>query len=305
MFLCWPQTHSCGWKKNHGAWLPGGLHVDEPSQVHVGLLQFVQQDSPFSVQVLSGQGQTVAGGMWWCCSATKYATSFVQHRRVGKAAWSPARTWRHVVFSHVTPNVSSHLHWLFNGLVPFYLILSRSDPLMIQPSFFSGVDIGDEHLIPGYIWMFSISFNIQWSVRWFVEETIAGLVKIIMSTSFGNDRHVPMNFAGERGLPWFLVNTWACTASRICDHLQFGYVLHPNSARFSTQDREARERLVRECYAHHGASQVGCCCGLCHSVARGNWSHLCQANKVQGALPRRWWWLHGTHCGAIRETSAW
>ena len=139
----------------------------------------------------------------------------------------------------------------------YHFISSRSDPLMIQPFFF---------VFPGL----TSEMNIQWSVRWFVEETIAGLVKIIMSTSFGNDRHVPMNFAGERGLPWFLVNTWACTASRICDHLQFGYVLHPNSARFSTQDREARERFVRECYAHHGASQVGCCCGLCHSVARGN-----------------------------------
>ena len=139
MFLCWPQTHSCGWKKNHGAWLPGGLHVDEPSQVHVGLLQFVQQDSPFSVQVLSGQGQTVAGGMWWCCSATKYATSFVQHRRVGKAAWSPARTWRHVVFSHVTPNVSSHLHWLFNGLVPFYIITKRPPDDSTSFFFFPGL----------------------------------------------------------------------------------------------------------------------------------------------------------------------
>ena len=145
MFLCWPQTHSCGWKKKNGAWLPGGLHVDEPSQVHVGLLQFVQQDSPFSVQVLSGQGQTVAGGMWWCCSATKYATSFVQHRRVGKAAWSPARTWRHVVFSHVTPNVSSHLHWLFNGLVPFYIITKRPPDDSTIFFCFSGVDIGDEH----------------------------------------------------------------------------------------------------------------------------------------------------------------
>lgn len=170
---------------------------------------------------------------------------------------------------HMSPLMFLHI---FTGCLMgwYHFISSRSDPLMIQPFFFfSGVDIGDEHLIPGYVWMFSISFNIQWSVRWFVEETIAGLVKIIM-TSFGNDRHVPMNFAGERGLPWFLVKTWACTASRICDHLQFGYVLHPNSARFSTQDREARERLVRECYAHHGASQVGCCCGLCHSVARGN-----------------------------------
>ena len=168
MFLCWPQTH-CGWKKKHGAWLPGGLHVDEPSQVHVGLLQFVQQDSPFSVQVLSGQGQTVAGGMWWCCSATKYATSFVQHRRVGKAAWSPARTWRHVVFSHVTPNVFSH-HWLFNGLVPFYVILSRSDPLMIQPVFL--FFRGWHRRWTSHAWIYLDVFNIQWSVRWFVEETI-------------------------------------------------------------------------------------------------------------------------------------
>ena len=42
-------------------------------------------------------------------------------------------------------------------VVPFYIMLSRMEPPDDSTRFFySGVDIGDEYLIPGYTWMFSL-----------------------------------------------------------------------------------------------------------------------------------------------------
>lgn len=67
---------------------------------------------------------------------------------------------------HMSPLMFLHITGCLMGWYHFISFYHEATPWWFnQFLFFSGVDIGDEHLIPGYIWMFSISSG-QWGGLW-------------------------------------------------------------------------------------------------------------------------------------------